>query len=1340
MGDPTGISHPLPVIVPGLETGVVEISSRHEHTCARTFAGGVKCWGSNQFGQLGDGTSTPRPIPVDVTGLSTGVLSIAVGALHSCAEVASGGVKCWGFNSSGALGDSTTVTRSTPVDVVGLGADVVSIAAGGSHTCAVMFGGGVKCWGFNATGALGDGTTTDSLVPVTVSGLSTGIPVASLSLGSVHSCATFFDGFPFYGMPKCWGGNAFGAVGDGTTLNRLVPSDVTGLTSAVANIAAGDGFTCAVLDDGKRKCWGSNDSSQLGDGTAMDRFTPIEVAGWATPYRQIEAGEVHSCALTAAGEVRCWGGNSYGQLGDGTSVDAQSPVSVAGLGGDIIAISSYYRHTCALNSAGGVKCWGSNDRGQLGDGTTTDRSTPVDVMGLPSDVVAISVGGFHSCAITMQGGARCWGGNESGAIGDGTTTNRSVAVAVTGLSSGVAAISSGAFHTCALLNDASLRCWGGNSTGAVGDGTTTDRTVPALVSNFANDATSISSGGGFTCASTRLGRSRCWGLNNYGQLGDGTTAPYRSAPVDTADLSTDVMATEVGDAFACSLLTPGTVRCWGKNAPGLIAVATTAQRAPVTVIDVAGTVTALSGGVEHACVLTQAGRPYCWGQNSRWQLGDGTLIARQEPVMVDALASPSYIQLAQLGRISCAVTTTGGVQCWGDNRRGQVGDGTFEPLRGTAVDVVGLTSGIASVAPGWDHSCALTSLGGVKCWGANDYGQLGNGSFTSHNTPVDVIGLSSGVVAIASGSEHTCALTGSGGVKCWGYGGSLGAGGSANRNVPTDVIGLTSGVAGLGGGYCALMVTGGVKCWGPNFHGGVGDGTTVFRYSPTDVTGLSNGVSAISSTGQNACALMTSGGVKCWGYNGSGQVGDGTTINRYVPTDVVGLGSGIVAISVGVYSSCALTSQGGIKCWGNNAEGNLGDGTRTDRLTPVDVVGLTKGMSDVTGDACALTGLGSVQCWGYNSFGSVGDGTRLDRLIPVGTRRCGDGTRQASEDCDDGNSLGGDCCSATCDLEGSLGGSCQATITRIGSAGGSAVSPDGTASVEVPSNALSGSTAVTIQAGSGSTFNLGTDVQAPVVASFGPEGQTFSVPVTIRLSWKNDFFSFVENTVVHETDLRVFHNGVAITGRCGEPIYDPGVCRETCCDRERNTWTIKTNSFSEFAAGAAPCERISKAQIKITKINKPGDNGLFVKGGVMLAASDLGALDPSVNGVRLLLADSTGSQKEFAVAGGAYDRVTKKGWKRNANGSAWTFVDGSEATPDARLSGRGVTKVSVKKSSTTPGLVTVQIKGKAGVFDVASPPTISLLLGEQPCFQAAFPGPLPPLCHYNGSQTTLVCR
>ena len=337
--------------------------------------GGAKAWGYNSYGQLGDGSTTNRTTPVDVSTLSSGVVQISAGVQHACALLDTGAMKCWGRNIYGQLGNGTTTQSTTPVDVSTLSSGVAQISAGGTHTCALLDTGAVKCWGHNNFGQLGDGTASNSTTPVNVSTLSSG--VVQISAGQYYTCALLNTG-----AMKCWGYNANGQLGNGTITNSITPVDVSALSCGVARISAESAHTCALLDTGAMKCWGYNALGQLGNGTKTQSTTPVDVSTLSSGVAQISTGGTHTCALLDTGAMKCWGSNAFGQLGDGTTTQRTTPVNVSTLSSGVVQISLERLHTCALLDTGAMKCWGYNGFGQLGDGTTSNRTTPVDVMSL----------------------------------------------------------------------------------------------------------------------------------------------------------------------------------------------------------------------------------------------------------------------------------------------------------------------------------------------------------------------------------------------------------------------------------------------------------------------------------------------------------------------------------------------------------------------------------------------------------------------------------------------------------------------------------------------------------------------------------------------------------------------------------------------------------------------------------------------------------------------------------------------------------------------------------------------------------------------------------------------
>jgi alpha-tubulin suppressor-like RCC1 family protein len=373
---PTATFTPNPPTLTSTPTlGAGNLSAGWQHTCVVTPDGGVKCWGANEWGQLGDGTKKNRSAPVDVTGLGFQAKSVAAGLYHTCALSIDGHVKCWGGNGNGQLGNGTNNNSLSPVEVAGLDEKVVALAAGASHTCVVTQSRGMVCWGYNDSGQLGDGTTVDSNIPVGVVGLSEG--VTAIALGNAgHTCAVTSGG----GL-KCWGWNAAGQVGDGTKTNRSIPVEVDGLIDVIG-ATAGYSHTCVLTRDGKDLCWGENKYGQLGNGTRQESSSPVESGDIPGKVIQLVAGSIHTCALTEDGRTFCWGGNEWGQLGDGSTTGRLQPVPILSTGAVITAISIGGIHSCGLTAGGDVLCWGGNEAGQLGDGSIDNSNFPVKVIGL----------------------------------------------------------------------------------------------------------------------------------------------------------------------------------------------------------------------------------------------------------------------------------------------------------------------------------------------------------------------------------------------------------------------------------------------------------------------------------------------------------------------------------------------------------------------------------------------------------------------------------------------------------------------------------------------------------------------------------------------------------------------------------------------------------------------------------------------------------------------------------------------------------------------------------------------------------------------------------------------
>jgi alpha-tubulin suppressor-like RCC1 family protein len=368
------------------------------------------------------------PVGSDLTGadLTQGPVAtqVSCGNGFTCAVV-SGAAKCWGKNDQGQLGNGSNVSSPVPVDVFGLSVGVIGVAAGFDHACAVTTAGAITCWGGNSHGQLGNGTTTDSAFPVGVEGLTGTVATSS---GAFFSCA--LDGNNW--RVRCWGADQFGQLGDGSSADSSRAVEVIGLDEDVAKIASGYGHTCALRTNGGLQCWGYNSNGQIGDGTLIDRHRPVAIDNFQAS--SLGSGGEVSCAL-GSGAAFCWGANNYGQLGDGNGSSVAMPMAVVGITSGAGAIFEGQDHGCAIVSGGGVRCWGFNNHGELGDGTHSDSGqlTPVDVVGLSSGAVTGAAGNEHTCVVLAGGGVKCWGANDRGQLGNGATGDSAFPVDVVGL-------------------------------------------------------------------------------------------------------------------------------------------------------------------------------------------------------------------------------------------------------------------------------------------------------------------------------------------------------------------------------------------------------------------------------------------------------------------------------------------------------------------------------------------------------------------------------------------------------------------------------------------------------------------------------------------------------------------------------------------------------------------------------------------------------------------------------------------------------------------------------------------------------------------------------------------
>ena len=658
------------------------------------------------------------------------------------------------------------------------------------------------------------------------------------------------------------------------------------------------------------------------DGPAVvvpDQDPAEEVAARVMPAssRRISAGLAHTCAVREDRSVVCWGNNMMGQLGDATDTHRPVPVAVRGVA-DVVELAAGAWHTCARRGDGSAVCWGE----------APGQSRTYEVWGVPAlagaaeiaaggadvcgrvaagvvcvafatrerrviagldDAIQLTVGQRHACALRRGGTVACWGENDDGQLGDGTTTDRVSAADVPGVTMAVQ-VAAGSAHTCALQRDGKVRCWGSNEGDVLGVKGGQPQTTPAVVRGV-GDVDLLAAGGQFMCGRRRGGAVRCWGSNREGELGHGDVAG--GAGRDVVGIGGAVVELVAGSGHACVRRADGQVLCWGSDDDGELASGATRQKWAVP-RDIEGVRDAVEvvAGEGRTCVRRPGGQVVCWGLYS----GAAATVAG----IADATG------LAQGGQYMCAWRRGGQLACWGTALWEPCAWDSPDNCQPPRLDRPTTVRGLADVVGGIEvaHPYVRTRAGVVLGSGAN---------LDRRQARAPVVGVGK-ATALAGGYRSWCALAEDGAVVCWGAVADLVTG--KQGAAPTTIAGLRE-VTALAVGFehaCALQKRGTVVCWGGNRRGELGDGTLVTRARPVAVAGLADAVQVIAGDGFS-CARRRGGGVVCWGSDEYGTLGDGGAADRSTIAAVRGVDDAAELVGT-VSHACARRADGRVACWG----------------------------------------------------------------------------------------------------------------------------------------------------------------------------------------------------------------------------------------------------------------------------------------------------------------------------------------------------------------------------------------------------------------------------------------
>jgi alpha-tubulin suppressor-like RCC1 family protein len=748
------------------------------------------------------------------------------------------------------------------------------VAAGTSYSIFLHADGTLWSAGLNSSGQLGDGSFTSRNSQVQIG---TGASWKALSAGAEHSLAIRADGTLW-----AWGRNNAGQLGKtqgggAPIANQNAPVQI--VTGKAGNfdgnwvaVAAGKSYSLGLQSDGTLWAWGLNSSGQLGINSALQQNLPVQVLNnGGSRYVAIACGGDHTLALQADGSLWAWGGNASGQLGDGSGTQRLSPVQVDLLANDWTAVAAGDSHSLALKADGTLWAWGANASGQLGTGSLTSSNAPVQV-GTDSDWAAIRAGALHSLALKRSGTLWVFGANGNGQIGNNSNAAQSAPVQLTSPAAigSMTAVAGGATHSLAMKANGEIYAWGDNGSGQFGNAgnSGSQALTPQLVATDAPGWVAGEPGNQYTVARRSNGTLWSWGDNSNGQLGDGSTT-QRTAPVMIGTAS-NWAAHSAGFSHVVALRADGTLWSWGDNANGQLGSGNTnPSLLPIQIIgtqpvSAANDWAAVSAGDFHTLALKADGTLWSWGDNSSGQLGDNTTNtpSRTKPNQV-VTGNPnnfdsSWVAIAAGGSHSLGLQSDGTIWAWGDNTLGQLGDPTLGASINTPSQLINFTpptpgynSSWTAIAAGLGHSLGLQADGTLYAWGSNFSGQLGNGDATlphpaNQTTPIQVLNPGAGLyVGIAAGDGHSTARQADGSLWSWG---SNTNGQLANASTDLDplagtphstpvreALGGADWVDSAAGGShsMGLKAGGSLWAWGSNFSGQLGDGTTTDRNVPT---------------------------------------------------------------------------------------------------------------------------------------------------------------------------------------------------------------------------------------------------------------------------------------------------------------------------------------------------------------------------------------------------------------------------------------------------------------------------------------------------------------------------
>ena len=716
-----------------------------------------------------------------------------------------------------------------------------------------------------------------------------------------------------------WGYNQYGQLGDTTYTNKSSPIQTIARGGNWVELVTGVFSTAGIKADGTLWTWGLDTAGQLGGGGT----SPAAVFG--NGWSKVSLGRDTMALIKVDGTLWMTGNNSVGQIGDNTITTRTSPVQTVA-GGTWSQVSAALATTAAIKTDGTLWLWGK----VVGQGTV---SSPIQVTGGGNTWKQVSLeasGDVNVAAIKTDGTLWTWGDNTYGQIGDGTTTTRNSPVQTVAGGTNWKQVTAGGYYSMAAVKtDGTLWTWGYNQSGYLADGTKTNKSSPVQVLGQATTWNQVSFAQGFCAAVKTDGTLWTWGNNQYGGMGDSTTT-NKSSPVQTTMRGTQWSSVSAGSTMAAieAYRPSDTIRGWWSTTTPF------GFNPDEEFIPVAEFEQSYAGSLSNECRL------WGWGYGSSGGIGDNSITNKSSPVQTIA-GGANWKQVATVGNSSAAIKNDGTLWAWGSNNNGQLGDGTITN-RSSPVQTIARGNDWKQVAM-YTHIAAIKNDGTLWMWGTNNVGQLGDNTTTNRSSPVQTIAGGNTWKQVAAGNGSTAAIKTDGTLWTWGSNnyGQLGDTTFVNKSSPVQTVarGTAWSQVAIGGTHMGAIKTDGTLwMWGSGTYGELGNLSIAITSSPVQtVAGGNNWKQLATGIGYSA-AIKTDGTLWTWGYNGSGELGDSTAISRSSPVQTIAGGTNWKQVRLGNGLTAAIKADGTLWIWGGNQWGSLGDNTITNRSSPVQTI------------------------------------------------------------------------------------------------------------------------------------------------------------------------------------------------------------------------------------------------------------------------------------------------------------------------------------------------------------------------------------------------------------------